>query len=404
VALRDRSGTVARQRWIGRLAATFFAGGGLLALVTLPLAARDSDRGASAIVAGLACVVGVVVWFVRWERLPSRVTLVLVPPAFTLIAAGNVYGGTDYFSYGIFFVIAFVWIGLAHPPWTSTFVAPLAFAAYLLPLAALPSQDAAAGVGSALLVVPISVLVGESLSRGLDRLERTQAELHHERTAAEELRELDAMKDAFMRAASHELRTPLTICRGYLDVLGDRPEGEELRMTSEVLTDELARMARILDDITTLTRLEDPAALRRRPIDVPELVSEIAAKSAPILGPRLRVSPVPAGCVEADHDRITQAMLNLVENASRHARPDTAVDLRAVAEPGAWRFVVADEGDGIDGLDVETLFQPFRHGPDSPGSGLGLAIVRAIARAHAGEAGARPAPGGGSEFWVRIPS
>ena len=395
---------MARQRWIGRLAATFFAGGGLLALATLPLTSPDSDRAASAVTAVLACAAGLVIWFVPWERLPARATLVVVPPAFALIAVGNVYGGTDYFTYGIFFVIAFVWIGLAHPPWTSTMLSPLAFAAYLLPLATLPRSDAAAGVGSALLVVPISVLVGESLARGLDRLARTEAELRHHRTAAEELRELDAMKDTFMRAASHELRTPLTVCRGYVDLLGARPDADELQATVDVVTDELARMGRIVDDITTLTRLEDPAALRRAPVDVPELVQEIRAKAAPILGTRLRVSDPPQGSLSADRDRITQALLNLLHNASSHAGAGASVELRTIAEPAAWRFVVADDGRGLDGADVEALFQPFRHDPASSGSGLGLAIVRAIARAHAGEAGARPLPGRGAEFWIRVPA
>jgi signal transduction histidine kinase len=404
VAPPSGSASIARQRWIGRLAATFFAGGGLLALVTLPLASPDSDREASAVVAVLACVAGVVIWFVPWERLPARATLVVVPPAFALIAFGNVFGGTDYFTYGIFFVIAFMWIGLAHPPWTSTLIAPLAFVAYLLPLMALPRSDAAAGIGSALLVLPISVLAGESLARGLDRLARTEAELHYQRTAAEELRELHAMKDAFLRAASHELRTPLTVCRGYVDLLDARPDAEELRVTVDVVTDELARMGRIVDDITTLTRLEDPAALRRAPVDVPELVQEIRAKAAPILGARLHVSDVPPGSLSADRDRITQALLNLLHNASRHAGAGASVELRAIAEPTAWRFVVADDGRGLDGADVEALFEPFRHDPASPGSGLGLAIVRAIARAHEGEAGARPLPGRGAEFWIRVPA
>jgi len=395
---------MARQRWIGRLAATFFAGGGLLALATLPLTSPDSDRVASAIIAVLACAAGIVIWLIPWERLPARSTLVLVPPAFALIALGNVYGGTDYFTYGIFFVIAFVWIGLAHPPWTSTLLAPLAFVAYLLPLATLPRSDAAAGVGSALLVVPISVLVGESLARGIDRLARTEAELLHHRAAAEELRELDAMKDTFLRAASHELRTPLTVCRGYVDLLGAHPDADELHATVDVVTDELARMGRIVDDITTLTRLEDPAALRRAPVDIPELVQEIRAKAAPILGTRLRVSDPPRGSLSGDRDRITQALLNLLHNASSHAGADASVELRTIAEPAAWRFVVADDGRGLNGADVEALFQPFRHDPASPGSGLGLAIVRAIARAHAGEAGARPLPGRGAEFWIRVPA
>jgi signal transduction histidine kinase len=394
---------VSRQRWIGRLAAVFFAGGGALALITLPLAPPDSDRIASAVIAVLSCVAGTVVWFVPWERLPRAATLVVVPPAFVLIAFGNVYGGTDYYTYGIFFVIAFVWIGLAHPPWTSVLMAPLAVAAYVAPLAALPSADVAAGVGSALLVIPISVLVGESLARGLERLARTESELQRERELADELRRLDRMKDGFLRNASHELRTPLTVVRGHLEVLAARPDPGELRATVELVTDELGRMGRLVEDISTLTRLEEPSALRLERVDVPALMTEVGAKASPLLNGRLDIAAAPSGSVRADRQRLTQALLNLLENASTHAGGGAPVELRTEREPQAWRFVVADHGHGIASSDPEALFEPFAHGAASPGSGLGLAIVRAIARAHGGAAGGEDDPRGGARFWVRLP-
>jgi signal transduction histidine kinase len=391
---------------VGRLAAIFFAGGGLLALATLPFAPADANVRAISLLSGVACATGFVVWLVRWDRLPRAATLVLVPAAFALIALGNAYGGAPHYTYGAFFVVSFAWIGLGHPRWTCARFAPLALLAYLAPILAARTGDVGAGVGSALLVVPLSVLVGEAITLGLDRLARTQEELQRERATAEDLRALDIVRETFMRSASHELRTPLTVCRGHLDVLGDQPDPSELRRTIDLVTDELTRMGRLVDDITTLTRLEDPSALERESFDVSELVHEIATKAEPLLDGRLRLGPTSAGALRADRQRLTQALLNMLDNAAVHAGQDASVELRAIGNRAWWRFEVADQGNGLDVDDVNELFEPFRHRPSSPGSGLGLAIVRAIARAHGGTAGVDV--GGkdraGAVFWIRVPA
>ena len=98
----------ARQQWAGRLAAFFFASSGALALVTLPLLPQGANVAASALIAVTAVGAGLTAWFVPWGRLPRSASLLLLPPAFALIGAGNAYGGTQYFTYAIFFVVAFV--------------------------------------------------------------------------------------------------------------------------------------------------------------------------------------------------------------------------------------------------------------------------------------------------------
>ena len=108
-----------RRRLYGRLAALFFVGAGVLGLVTLPLPAPGSNPPATAAVYAVALALGIGIWFAPWERWPQRASLVIVPPAFALIAVGNTFGGEDLHTYGVFFVVAFVWIGMAHPPRTS---------------------------------------------------------------------------------------------------------------------------------------------------------------------------------------------------------------------------------------------------------------------------------------------
>src|SRR6266566_4536472 len=115
-----------RQRLYGRLAAVFLAGSGLLGLVTLPLPAPGSTTIAIAGVDTAALVLGVASWLVPWENWPRWASLGMVPPAFALIALGNAFGGADLHTYGVFFVVVFVWIGVAHPPRTSAALALLA--------------------------------------------------------------------------------------------------------------------------------------------------------------------------------------------------------------------------------------------------------------------------------------
>ncbi|HEX6401240.1 MAG TPA: HAMP domain-containing sensor histidine kinase, partial [Actinomycetota bacterium] len=400
-----------RTRWAGRLAAVFYLAGAALTLVSLPLSAPDAALSMLASVAVAALVIGLIAWIVDWERLPRRASLVLVPPALLLIAAGNVFGGSDHFTYGTFFLLVFVWLGFAHAPGTSLLFAPIAAVAYIVPILSLPPDDLRAGIGSAVVVIPLCALIGEGLARGTERTIRIEAALQHERELRERQRRLDEMKSSFLRAASHELRTPITVCRGHLDVLHPRAGPEEVTETLRLVVDELARMGRLVEDITTLTRLEDPDALQRETFAIDDLVHEVAAKAEPLLDGRLSVDVGGGGggdpgTITGDRHRLHQALLGLLSNAADHAGPDARVTLRARRESSSWRFDVADDGVGLDGVDRATLFQPFMHGPGSEGTGLGLALVRAIARAHGGDAGlAEPVattPSGAS-FWVRIP-
>jgi signal transduction histidine kinase len=111
-----------------------------------------------------------------WDRLHSRAPLVLVPVAFGLIAVSNLFGGVSAFSYAVYFVVVFVWVGLAQPPGTSLFLAPLAVSAYLLPFL-LDDNPPANSFSSVTVAVPVCVLVGETLARSVQRLHRSHAEV-----------------------------------------------------------------------------------------------------------------------------------------------------------------------------------------------------------------------------------
>jgi signal transduction histidine kinase len=393
-----------RRRLHARLAAMFFVGSGVLGLVTLPLPAPGLDVTATAAVSAVALALGIAIWLAPWETWPAQASLVIVPPAFALIALGNAFGGSNLYAYGVFFVVAFVWVGIAHPPRTSVAMAPLAAAAYILPLFSLPG-NVGAGLSSAAITIPICVLVGEGTAWGVGRLEQIELALRHERDQADHLRELDEMKDAFLAAVSHELRTPITICRGHLDVLEEGADEREVRAVKETLLDELDLMGRLVEDLTTLARVDDQALLRMESLPLDRFLSSITTKAEPILGDRLRVeSDIGGATVRADPQRLTQAVLNLLRNAAEHARGDRPVRFHVGAESSSWRFEVADEGGGLPPGDEQAVFEPFSTGSSSTGGmGLGLSIVRGIARAHDGESGVVNRPGRGATFWITIP-
>jgi signal transduction histidine kinase len=391
-----------RKRWAGRLAAVFYLASGTLSLVTLPLSSPDANLAGLAAVSIAAVVAGIVAWAVDWGRLPRPASLVLVPPGLLLIALGNAFGGSDYFTWGVFFVLVFVWIGFAHAPGTSLLFAPLAAVAYLIPVFSLPSDQQEAAFGSAAVVLAICALIGEALSRGTERTLRIEAELQHERELREGQERVDAMKRTFLRAASHELRTPITICRGHLDVLDVGAGPQEVADTVHLVVDELHRMGRLVEDITTLTRLEDPAALQLERFATDDLLRQVAAKAEPLLDGRLSLELRDRGEIRADRQRLHQALLGLLSNAAVHAGARARVTLRSSSDPNGWRFDVADDGVGLGPIDRSALFQPFMHGPTSESTGLGLALVQRIARAHGGDAGVEE-PGTGATFWIRIP-
>jgi signal transduction histidine kinase len=388
---------------MGRLAALLFLCSGVIVLIAFPLAPPDANAPGTIVVSVASIGLGAFAWVAPWDRWPQPASLILVPPAFGLIAFGNVYGGSALHSYGVFFVIAFVWIGLAHRPWTSVAMAPLAAVAYIVPLNYLPGT-VATGLASAAITIPVCVMIGEALSRGAGHLSRTEEALREEREIAAKLRDVDQMKTTFMSAVSHELRTPITICRGHLEVLGEDPLPDEARATIDLVLDELDRMTRLVEDITTVVREEDRSFLRRESVDAGELMAGVAQKVLPFLDGRLHVRPPNEGLrIDADPDRLAQALLNLLHNAAVHTPAGTEVELRFVTNRRAWRFEVADHGRGVAPGEEERVFRQFTHGPNSPGSGLGLAVVRSIARAHGGDAGVDNAPGRGATFWLSVP-
>jgi two-component system OmpR family sensor kinase len=200
-------------------------------------------------------------------------------------------------------------------------------------------------------------------------------------------------------------RLEATIIRGHLELLGDDPD--ERREVQAIVTDELDRMSRQVDDMLLLAKAERPGFLDREPIDIGPATEEWLAKMATLGDRDWRIDAKASGIVVADRQRLTQAVMNLAENAARHTDPGGEIAVGSELADDQLRIWVRDDGPGIHPDDQERIFERFARGSTgisrSQSSGLGLAIVRAIAEAHHGRAELVSEPGRGARFTIVIP-
>ena len=210
---------------------------------------------------------------------------------------------------------------------------------------------------------------------------------------------------SFVSDASHELRTPITIVRGHLELLGDDPA--ERRETIALVTDELDRMSRFVDDLLLLARAERDDFLRVGEVELGALTDELADKASALGDRRWRVESRGEAVLVADRQRLTQAMMGLAQNAVQHTADGDAIELGSARNGREARLWVRDSGPGIAPRDQERVFERFARASArarrSEGSGLGLAIVRAIAEAHHGRVELDSRIGHGATFTLVLP-
>jgi signal transduction histidine kinase len=209
----------------------------------------------------------------------------------------------------------------------------------------------------------------------------------------------------FLDDAGHELRTPITIVRGHLEFLEAEPEQRE--RTVKLLLDELDRMARIVDDLLLLAQAEESHFLQLDLVNVGDLTAELETKATALGQREWRVEASGRGIIVADRHRLTQAVVQLAQNAVQHTDEDTVIALGSAVVPGEARFWVRDSGPGIEREDQERIFERFvrgTHAYRTGGAGFGLAIVRAIATAHGGRVDVESAPGAGATFTIVVPT
>ena len=210
----------------------------------------------------------------------------------------------------------------------------------------------------------------------------------------------------FLDDAGHELRTPLTVIRGHMELL-DSGDPAEVEATRELLLDEVDRMSRLVGDLIMLAKTARPDFLRPDTVDLAPYTRTVLDKCR-ALGDRRWVLDDRADVLAwLDEQRLTQAMLQLAENAVKHTRPGDEIGVGSRVDGGhRVRLWVRDTGSGVPDDDKALVFDRFArsavpHGDD--GFGLGLSIVRGIASAHGGDAVVEDAEPHGARFVLTLP-
>jgi len=224
----------------------------------------------------------------------------------------------------------------------------------------------------------------------------------------ERLQASETQRRALLADVAHELRTPLSVIRGNVEGMLDGVYPADGTQLGPIL-EETAVMARLLDDLQTLSTAEAGVLRLYRERVAPAALAQDAAAAFRSRADRAGVGldcraagPVPE--VEVDPMRIGEVLANLLTNAIRHTPSGGSVRVVVEPDPGGVAFTVADTGPGIDARDLPHVFDRFVKSADSGGAGLGLAIARSLVEAHGGRIAAESAPGQGTTMRFVVPA
>jgi signal transduction histidine kinase len=221
---------------------------------------------------------------------------------------------------------------------------------------------------------------------------------------------LVATQRRFLQDASHQLRTPITIALGHAELLASELAGSGRHEERDigVVVGELVRLRRLGERLLMIAAAEDPEFLRPEPLALDRFTMDVLRRWMPTAERHWQLGRLDAVMVEADRERLGLAVDALLENAIRHTRDGDVIQLSVLStdDGSAGRMIISDTGAGILPSERDHIFDRFRSGSelgDGRRTGLGLALVRAVARAHGGEALVRSTPGHGSEFELVLP-
>jgi signal transduction histidine kinase len=229
---------------------------------------------------------------------------------------------------------------------------------------------------------------------------------------ADGLDRLEQLRRNMVTDVAHELRTPLSNVRGYLEALKDgviQPTPELIASLHE----EALLLNRLVDDLQELSQAEaGQLSLVRQPVSLQPLVEKsvyLAEPNALAKGVTIRVDiPADLPCIDADAERISQVLGNLLTNAITGTPPGGQVEIRAKRVDSQVQVSVCDTGVGIDPEHLPYVFERFYRADRSRtratgGAGLGLAIVKQLVEAHGGRVGITSQVGAGTTVSFTTP-
>jgi len=234
------------------------------------------------------------------------------------------------------------------------------------------------------------------------------------------LRRVEEMRADFVANASHELRTPLASLSGFIETLqgparNDAPSRDRFLA---IMKEQATRMARLIDDLLSLSRIEQNAPIHPdAPIDLVAIVRQVADGLSPLAREREVEVRIAEGAssliVPGDRDEMIRVFENLIENALKYGASGKRVDIALACEPAAGEardavVSVRDYGPGIAPEHLPRLTERFYRvdigeSRAQGGTGLGLALVKHSLNRHRGRLAIESTPGSGANFTVRVP-
>jgi two-component system, OmpR family, phosphate regulon sensor histidine kinase PhoR len=226
---------------------------------------------------------------------------------------------------------------------------------------------------------------------------------------------LARLQTDFVNKVSHDLRTPLTGIRMFADtlLLGRARDEASTRVCLESIQAETSRLTAMIDRLLEWGKME---AGKRLYEPVAHEVREIVDGALAALMPQLQEKPaeveveIPPDLpkVSVDLDAMTEALLNLLQNAQKYAGDDKRIAVRCACARREVTTAVVDDGPGVPKAEHRRIFEKFYRGKDErsraiPGTGLGLAIVEHIVRGHEGRITLESEPGQGATFTCHLP-
>jgi signal transduction histidine kinase len=431
-----------RTKAAAQRAALLFFVAGLLAVVNSFRVATGPPQGTFIALGVLDLGIAALLRLLPWERWHERALWMVIPVAFVVIGLFEVVGAHTPYTYPIFFILLFIWVGLSTPPRTALLLTPLTVVAYVLPLLSVGANPTA--FESVFVAVPVCVLIGEVIARVVSRLYAAQDALEQrvvERTAQlqeanaalqHELAERKQLEAQFLQAQklegigrlaggiAHDFNNLLTAISGYADFIWDAlPHDQQIRSDLEEIQKAVTRASDLTRQLLAFARKQ---IIEPRVLNLNDLIGNMDKLLRRVIGEDIDLITRPEpnlGCVKADSGQIEQVILNLAVNA-RDAMPNggkLTIETRnvfldssyvrghqSVTEGSYVLLAVSDSGVGMDSDVQAHAFEPFfTTKAQGKGTGLGLATCYGIVKQHGGNIWVYSEVGQGTTFKIYLP-
>lgn len=229
------------------------------------------------------------------------------------------------------------------------------------------------------------------------------------------IRRLETLRSDFVANVSHELKTPITSIKGFVETLLDGPtdDPEETRRFLQIIGKHADRLTSIIDDLLSLSRIEQEADRAEIPLETGE-VQPVVEAAVQLCEPRAGFKRIrlvqrhqPGLKARINGALLEQAVINLVDNAIKYSASDSTVEIETRRQNSDILIEVIDHGVGIAQDHLPRLFERFYRVDKARsrklgGTGLGLSIVKHIIQAHEGRVSVESQPGRGSRFTIAL--